>query len=509
MEIQSLQKSSGGISTYRKTMNIKETSHQPYPVLRRRVSPDFETQEYRDTLATLLSEEPDHHVRKEFIAFEKQTRDYKLARKQTIDDRRILLNNQPRRSRDEIDADDIFGHFILDTWNANVRRLSQEEITKRINTIRKGETAEEDKRQAREEISNSFLRAIIYSIKKTRQVNVPPEEYIAYAYNIVNRCIDSYRIPQSEEENRKNRFKKYVFISLRKGLRTFKTRDDVRYKFSLPVAFPDTLNYMSKAWEQFMQEHEREPHTEELYEATKTLWTGNNKSPFMAFDRFVALKTHGIDRPYISLGKPVGTGRINSETAESLFGDIEDTLADDFEIDEIPTQHILALKVDQSLNTLSPQQRDVMRQRFGIGDKDNVSKLLEEVGITLGGITRERVRQIESKALRMLRHPSRSRRLREFYGLYESKPEREHPLASYEREVEKRITAMAKSSPPQKDTITSGLTYTISPELKDDMELDAIETVSKDLSVPVQLVKKRIKQIREQNTENPEEKHKE
>lgn len=106
----------------------------------------------------------------------------------------------------------------------------------------------------------------------------------------------------------------------------------------------------------------------------------------------------------VSLETPVG------KEDDSKLGDfIEDRDA------ETPansvTQELLRDDIIEVMASLSPRERDVLRLRFGLDD--GRQRTLEEVG-QLFGVTRERIRQIEAKALRKLRHPNRSRRLREY-----------------------------------------------------------------------------------------------
>jgi RNA polymerase primary sigma factor len=106
----------------------------------------------------------------------------------------------------------------------------------------------------------------------------------------------------------------------------------------------------------------------------------------------------------LSLERPVGEDE-DSELGSFIEDDVTLT----------PTQHayydLLREKVEQVLNTLSPREARVLRMRFGL--INGQSYTLEEVGQKFG-LTRERIRQIEGKALRRLRHPRRSRELREY-----------------------------------------------------------------------------------------------
>ena len=106
-----------------------------------------------------------------------------------------------------------------------------------------------------------------------------------------------------------------------------------------------------------------------------------------------------------SLDKPV-----DEEKGDSLLLDlIEDTNA----LDPVEGATVIILKeqLEDALNTLTEREKDVLKLRFGL--EDNKSKTLEEVG-KIFGVTRERIRQIEAKALRKLRHPARSKKLRDF-----------------------------------------------------------------------------------------------
>ncbi len=88
----------------------------------------------------------------------------------------------------------------------------------------------------------------------------------------------------------------------------------------------------------------------------------------------------------------------------------DDTL-NDIVIDEVE-KHNLQEKIDEVLSFLTDQEEEVLRSRFGLGESE--PKTLEEIG-KIFGVTRERIRQIEAKALRKLRHPSKLKQLENFY----------------------------------------------------------------------------------------------
>lgn len=107
---------------------------------------------------------------------------------------------------------------------------------------------------------------------------------------------------------------------------------------------------------------------------------------------------------YTSLDVPIG------EDSDSELGDFIPA-EEEYSVEQMAFNKILYYQLENVLNTLPPRERDILKLRFGLDD--NHPRTLEEIGLKYG-VTRERIRQIEAKALRKLRHPSRSRHLRDF-----------------------------------------------------------------------------------------------
>jgi RNA polymerase primary sigma factor len=159
----------------------------------------------------------------------------------------------------------------------------------------------------------------------------------------------------------------------------------------IPVHMVETINRLKKFTRKLAQDKGRKPTEEEIAEAMEISVSRLREIVKMAQEP-------------ISLETPVG------KEEDSKLGDfIEDRDA------EAPansvTQELLREDIIEVMAGLSPRERDVLRLRFGLDD--GRQRTLEEVG-QLFGVTRERIRQIEAKALRKLRHPNRSRRLREY-----------------------------------------------------------------------------------------------
>ena len=159
----------------------------------------------------------------------------------------------------------------------------------------------------------------------------------------------------------------------------------------IPVHMVETINKLMRVSRRLVQEYGREPTTQEISE-------GMEVPPERVRE---ILK---VSQEPVSLETPIG------EEEDSHLGDfIEDRSAP--APADAATYQLLREQVDDVLETLSDRERRVLQLRFGL--EDGRSRTLEEVGRDFG-VTRERIRQIEAKALRKLRHPSRSRKLRDF-----------------------------------------------------------------------------------------------
>ena len=159
----------------------------------------------------------------------------------------------------------------------------------------------------------------------------------------------------------------------------------------IPVHMVETINKLMRVSRRLVQEYGREPTTQEISEGME-----------VAPERVREILK--VSQEPVSLEAPIG------EEEDSHLGDfIEDRSAPTPA--DMATFQLLREQVDDVLGTLSDRERRVLRLRFGL--EDGRSRTLEEVGRDFG-VTRERIRQIEAKALRKLRHPTRSKKLRDF-----------------------------------------------------------------------------------------------
>ena len=244
---------------------------------------------------------------------------------------------------------------------------------------------EETKRR----LSGGNLRLVVSIAKKYRNRGLSFLDLIQEGNTGLMRAVDKY------EYRRGYKFSTYATWWIRQAI-TRAIADQAR-TIRIPVHMIETMSKLRNISKQFLQERGREPTIEELsFEA---------KLPLMEVRRVMKISRHPI-----SLDRPVG------ESEDSYFGDfIEDGTA------ESPvtaaTQEMLKNKIDHVLKTLTYREREIIKLRYGIGDGQTYT--LEEVG-RIFRVTRERVRQIEAKAIRKLQHPVRSRKLE---GFLESKPQ--------------------------------------------------------------------------------------
>ena len=191
------------------------------------------------------------------------------------------------------------------------------------------------------------------------------------------------------EYRRGYKFSTYVTWWIRQAI-TRSIADQAR-TIRIPVHMIETINKLVRASKKYVQLNGKEPAPEDL--------SDEMAMPVEKIRSILKIAQHPI-----SLQTPIG------DSDDSNFGDfIEDKKT------ELPSDatsySLLKERMESVLNTLTPREKKVLMLRFGVGD--GTPRTLEEVGKEFA-VTRERVRQIEAKALRKMRHPVRSRKLREF-----------------------------------------------------------------------------------------------
>ncbi len=237
--------------------------------------------------------------------------------------------------------------------------------------------------QAKRDLSGGNLRLVVSIAKKYRNRGLSFLDLIQEGNTGLMRAVDKY------EHRRGFKFSTYATWWIRQAI-TRAIADQAR-TIRIPVHMIETMSKLRNVSKQLLQQLGREPTIEETAEAANISYEECKR----------VLK---ISRQPISLDRPVG------ESEDSYFGDfIEDNSV------ESPvnaaTNEMLKDKIEGVLKTLTYREREIIKLRYGLGD--GYTYTLEEVG-RIFKVTRERVRQIEAKAVRKLQHPVRSRQLEGF-----------------------------------------------------------------------------------------------
>jgi RNA polymerase primary sigma factor len=169
----------------------------------------------------------------------------------------------------------------------------------------------------------------------------------------------------------------------------------------IPVHMVETINKLVRVSRRLVQEYGREPTSEEI---ARGMTESGKPDTAAAYTPERIREIQKVSQEPVSLETPIG------EEEDSHLGDfLEDPTA--LAPAEAASQQLLREQVEDVLASLTSRERRVLQLRFGL--EDGRSRTLEEVGREFG-VTRERIRQIEAKALRKLRHPSRSRKLKDY-----------------------------------------------------------------------------------------------
>ncbi len=323
------------------------------------------------------------------MIFEEIINEIMDANIELVDEEEVVLNERLRMPEDKKkddasyeqpedfdDIDDSVRVYLREIGKINLLTMQEEVmLAKRI---------EHGDQEAQRKLIEANLRLVVSVAKKYTKRGLLFLDLIQEGNQGLIRAVEKFKYRKGYK------FSTYAIWWIRQAI-TRAIADQAR-TIRIPVHMVETINKLRKASRKLVQKYGREPSLEELAAEVG-----------LPIEKVKNIMKTAMDP--ISLETP-----INGEDDSHLGDFVEDKSAQSPA--EAAFNLILKEQINKVLSTLTERESRVIRYRFGLDD--GWQRTLEEVGQKFG-VTRERIRQIEAKALRKLRHPSRSKRLKEFY----------------------------------------------------------------------------------------------
>ena len=300
-----------------------------------------------------------------------------------VDDEEIILTEEDEVDVENIDLSIPDGVSIEDPVRMYLKEIGKVPLLSAEEEIELAKRMELGDQEAKKRLAEANLRLVVSSAKRYVGRGMLFLDLIQEGNLGLIKAVEKF------DYNKGYKFSTYATWWIRQAI-TRAIADQAR-TIRIPVHMVETINKLIRVSRQLLQELGREPSPEEIAQEMN-----------MPVDRVREILK--ISQEPVSLETPIG------EEEDSHLGDFipdDDAPAPD----SMATYAMLKKQLNEVLSTLTPREEKVLRLRFGLDD--GKTRTLEDVGKEFN-VTRERIRQIEAKALRKLRHPSRSKRLKDY-----------------------------------------------------------------------------------------------
>ncbi|MCL4366725.1 RNA polymerase sigma factor RpoD [Patescibacteria group bacterium] len=271
---------------------------------------------------------------------------------------------------------------VTDPVRQYLREIGRVQLLSAAEEIDLAQRVEKGDQRAKDKLISANLRLVVSIAKKYVGRGMSLLDLIEEGNMGLMRAVDKY------DWKRGFKFSTYATWWIRQAI-TRALADQAR-TIRIPVHMVETINRFNRAQRKLMQDLGREPTPEEVAKE-------------LGIDAAKAREIIKVSQEPASLATKVG------DEEDSELGDFIE--APGLKPDEQATRALLRSHLEEVLDSLSPREKRVLQLRFGL--EDGKQRTLEEVGKEFG-VTRERIRQIEAKAIRKLRHPTRAKKLRDY-----------------------------------------------------------------------------------------------
>jgi len=291
-------------------------------------------------------------------------------------------NNEDNEDK-ELDLSIPAGAGIDDSVRVYLKQMGKVDLLTKEEEVAIAKRIEKGEEKAKQELTEANLRLVVSIAKKYIGQGMSFLDLIQEGNKGLMKAVNKF------DYTKGYKFSTYATWWIRQSI-TRALADQAR-TIRIPVHMVETMNKLRRVEKRLQKELEREPNLEEI-----------GKEMNMEPDKVMEVKKLAMNQQPASLDTPIG-----EENDSQLKDFIEDQEAPAPDI--LASSELLKDQLDDVLSTLTDREKRIIELRFGL--EDGRQRTLEEVG-TEFGVTRERIRQIQAKALRKLRHPTRSKKLR-------------------------------------------------------------------------------------------------